>query len=137
MIRQNRERIIEAMLFASAVTAVVIVLLIMVFLFKEGAPFLLRYGIHTFCLGMEWNPIAMDGEPSYGIFPMIVGSVYIADGSLVLAVPLGISCAVCLVEIAPPWAAAVIRRGVELLVVSLPNCECRRKEIFLMVLIGR
>jgi len=94
------------MLFASAVTAVVIVLLIMVFLFREGAPFLLRYGIHTFCLGMDWNPIAMDGEPSYGIFPMIVG----------LAVPLGISCAVFLVEIAPPWAQAVIRRGIELLV---------------------
>ena len=67
MTRQTRERMIEALLFASAVTAVLIVVLIMVFLFKEGAPFLLKYGIHTFCLGMEWNPIAMDGEPSYGI----------------------------------------------------------------------
>jgi phosphate transport system permease protein len=88
----------------------------MVFLLKEGAPFILEYGIHTFCLGMEWNPIAINGEPSYGIFPMIVGSVYIAAGSLVLAVPLGIGCAVYLVEIAPLWAQMVIRRGIELLV---------------------
>jgi len=116
MIRQTRERIIEALLFASAVTAVVIVVLIMVFLFKEAAPFLLGYGLQNFCLGMDWNPIAMDGEPSYGIFPIIVGSVYIAAGSLVLAVPLGLGCAVFLVEIAPPWAQTVIRRGIELLV---------------------
>ncbi|MGP8321572.1 MAG: phosphate ABC transporter permease subunit PstC [Methanosarcinaceae archaeon] len=116
MIRQNLERVIEALLFISAVTAVVIVLLIVVFLFREGAPFLLKYGIHNFCLGMDWNPIAMDGEPSYGIFPIIIGSIYIAAGSLVLAVPLGLGCAVFLVEIAPLWAETIIRRGIELLV---------------------
>lgn len=116
MIRQNRERIIEALLFLSAATAVIIVMLIMVFLFREGAPFLLKYGIHNFCLGMDWNPRAIAGEPSYGIFPIIIGSVYIATGSLVLAVPLGLGCAIFLVEIAPPGIQSAIRRGIELLV---------------------
>jgi len=115
-VKNVRERVIESFLFASAAVAIIIVSLILLFLLKEGGPFLLKYGIHDFCLGMKWKPVPIAGEPTYGIFPMIIGSVYIATGSLIFALPLGVSCAFFLVEVAPIWAQSVIRRGIELLV---------------------
>ncbi|MHC1569897.1 MAG: phosphate ABC transporter permease subunit PstC [Candidatus Syntropharchaeales archaeon] len=116
MNQRTSEWIIEAFLFLTALFAVVIVLLILIFLLREGAPVLVKFGLSEFVLGMDWNPIAIKGEPTYGIFPMIVASVYIALGSLIIAVPFGLGTAVFLVEIAPRWAQSVIRRGVELLV---------------------
>ena len=116
MTQKLGERIIEAFLFLSAATAVTVVALILVFLLKEGLPLLVKVGIADFCLGMKWNPIAMTGEPSYGIFPMIVGSFYVAIGSLVLAVPFGLACAVFLAEIAPAWARSILKHSIELLV---------------------
>ena len=113
---KSNERIIESFLFLSAITALVIVSMILLFLLKEGGPFLLRTGISDFILGMKWNPDPVAGEPAYGIFPMIIGSIYIATGSLIFALPLGVSCAVFLVEVAPLWVQSVIRRGIELLV---------------------
>ncbi len=116
MNQRTSERIIEVSLFLAALLAIVIVLLILLFLIKEGAPVLVKFGLRDFLLGMNWNPIAIVGEPSYGIFPMVVGSIYIAVGSLILSVPLGVASAVFLIEIAPKWAQSVIRRGIELLV---------------------
>ncbi len=116
MNRKISEKIIEMLLFASAATAIIIVALILIFLLKEGLPILTKVGVIDFCLGMRWNPIAMVGEPTYGIFPMIVGSFYVAIGSLVLAVPFGIACAVFLAEIAPSWARSLLKHSIELLV---------------------
>jgi|LGVF01.1.fsa_nt_gb phosphate transport system permease protein len=116
MNRKISEKIIEMLLFASAATAIIIVALILIFLLKEGLPILTKVGIIDFCLGMRWNPIAMVGEPTYGIFPMIIGSFYVAIGSLVLAVPFGIACAVFLAEIAPSWARSLLKHSIELLV---------------------
>ena len=116
MNRRKSEQTIEAFLFLAAVCAIVIVLFILFFLIREGAPVLIKFGLRGFVLGMNWNPIAIVGEPSYGIFPIVVGPIYIAIGSLILSVPLGVASAVFLIEIAPGWAQSVIRRGIELLV---------------------
>ncbi len=113
---KTSERIIEILLFLSAATAVLIVALIIIFLLKEGLPIFIKVGIVDFCLGMNWNPIAIAGEPSYGIFPMIVASFYIAIGSLIIAVPLGLACAVFLAEIAPSWVRSMLKHAIELLV---------------------
>jgi len=116
MLTKTREKIIETALFLSAATAITIVFLILVFLLKEGLPIVTKVGIIDFCLGMTWNPIAIAGEPEYGIFPMIMGSIYVAIGSLILAVPLGIACAVFLAEIAPLWVRSLLKHAIELLV---------------------
>ena len=116
MTQKIGERIIEAFLFISAATAVTVVAMILIFLLREGLPLIVKVGIIDFCLGMRWNPIAMTGVPEYGIFPMIVGSFYVAIGSLILAVPFGLACAVFLAEIAPSWARSVLKHAIELLV---------------------
>ena len=63
-----------------------------VFLFINGIPAMKEIGILDFILGKSWKPV--DSPPSYGIFPMILGSVYVTAGAVILGVPIGILTAV-------------------------------------------
>ncbi|MGE5578000.1 MAG: phosphate ABC transporter permease subunit PstC [Syntrophothermus sp.] len=105
------EKIIEGMLLLSALAAIIVVLLISAFIFKEGAPVLAKVGVRDFILGQKWAPT----EGAFGILPMIVGSLLVTFGALILGVPLGIACAIFLAEIAPPRVARLVRPVIELL----------------------
>ncbi|MHB1006982.1 MAG: phosphate ABC transporter permease subunit PstC [Chloroflexota bacterium] len=85
--------------------------LITVFIFREGLPVFEKAGVSDFLFGTRWAP----GAGSFGILPMILGSVWVTLGALVIGVPLGIACAVFLVELAPASAAAVLRPAIQLL----------------------
>ncbi|MGM9572464.1 MAG: phosphate ABC transporter permease subunit PstC [bacterium] len=105
-----KEKLIEKWLLFTACIAVLAVLLITIFIFKEGLP-VIKHGIFSFIFGREWLP----NEGIFGIFPMIIGSFGVTIGALLLGVPLGLACAVFLAELAPPKAAQIIRPAIELL----------------------
>jgi phosphate transport system permease protein len=98
--------------FLCAFASIVIFLTIIVFIFKEGLPAFERVGFFSFLFGTEWRP----SLGQYGILPMIVGSLYVTFGALLIAVPLGIGCAVLLAEVAPFKVRTILRPAVELLV---------------------
>lgn len=97
MSKWNEEFFIEKGLLITAIASIVIIALIIIFVFKEGIYAMQSVGFFNFVFGMEWAP--SDGK--YGIFPMIIGSLEITGLSLVMAVPLGVLCAIFLAEIAP------------------------------------
>ncbi|NLU03870.1 MAG: phosphate ABC transporter permease subunit PstC [Methanothermobacter sp.] len=97
MISKAREKLIEKGLFITAIFSIIAILLIIVFIFREGFPIFQGYGVTNFIFGMDWAP--SDGK--YGIFTMIVGSLYITFLSLVIAVPLSILCAIFMAEVSP------------------------------------
>ena len=68
------------------------------FLFKEGMPVLETISLKHFLTGHDWYPT--EDPPSFGIFPLIIGSVSVTLLAAVMAIPLGILCAVYLSEIA-------------------------------------
>ncbi|GBF33240.1 phosphate transport system permease protein PstC [Desulfocucumis palustris] len=105
------ERVAEKILFLSAATAVFVVLLICFFIFYEGFPFIKENGAGNFLFGNIWSP----DDGVFGILPMIVGSLYVTAGALVLGVPLGVGCAIFLVEIAPKRVTRILRPAIELL----------------------
>jgi len=70
------------------------------------------YSILSFLGGMEWLPAY---KKVYGIFPMIMGTIYACFGALLLGVPIAILCALFLSEFMPEKLAGVFRSGVELL----------------------
>lgn len=105
------ERIIQLFLFLCASIAVLAVILISFFIVKEGWPVIQKVGFLNFVLGKQWAPT----QQIYGIYPMVLGSVYSTLGALILGVPIGVGCAVFLAEIAKPKLANIIRPGVELL----------------------
>ncbi|WZL74755.1 phosphate ABC transporter permease subunit PstC [Clostridiaceae bacterium 35-E11] len=105
------EKIIEAILFLCAAIAVLSVFLITFFIFKEGLPILMDYGIFNFIFGKTWSPT----NGNYGAFPMIMGSISVTIGALIIGVPIGITCAIFLAEIAPKPIAKIFKPAVELL----------------------
>ena len=105
------EKSIEKILLLSAITAILMVLLIFIFIFMEGLPVIQKHGIMHFVGGKFWHP----DDSEFGLLPMIIGSVYVTMGSLILGVPLGIGCAIFLAEIAPKRITLVIRPAIELL----------------------
>ena len=70
------------------------------------------YSLTKFLGGTEWLPTY---QKVYGIFPMILGSVFACLGALLLGVPIAILCALFMSEFLPANAAGVLRSGVELL----------------------
>ncbi len=107
------DKSIKNLLFLSASIAVVIVFFIILYLFEEGLPAFQKIGLTEFLTGRKWNPV---GEPpSYGAYPLIVGTLLVTLGAMVFSIPLGIGSAIFISEIAPPRIRATFKFAVELL----------------------
>lgn len=96
-----------------ALLSVLSLLLIVGFVFYRGAhPFIGEgYSFFEFIFGSDWVP----SEDKFGIFPMIVASIYATIGSLIIGVPIGLFTAIFLSEIAPKRVAKIISPAVQLL----------------------
>lgn len=108
-----KERGISILLLITAFGALVALGLITYFIFQAGVPLISKVGLWQFLSGTEWNPTAKPAR--FGILPMIVGSLWLTVGSLVIGVPLGLSVAIFMVELAPPRLAALMRPAIQLL----------------------
>ena len=109
--REIGENIVEKLLFACAFIAVLSIIVITVFIFYRGLPAISEIGFRDFVLGKEWNPSGKE----YGIFPMIIGSVYSTIGAIIIGVPVGVLTAIFLSEIAPKPIVKILKPAVELL----------------------
>ena len=108
-----KEKAMSAVFFTSALTCVLATALICLFLFANGIPAIGEIGIFNFLLGKEWSP--GDVPPLFGIFPMILGSLYITAGSIIIGVPIGVLTAVFLARVCPQKLYKLIKPGVDLL----------------------
>lgn len=112
MKRAHREKAYQTILFCSALVALIIIVLIGGFIFKEGMPIFAKYGFGQVFWGTKWQP----GKQVYGLWPMVVGSLYVTTGALILGVPLGVLTAIFLAELAPKkLVTRLIRPAIELL----------------------
>ena len=99
------------MLRVCAALSGIIVILIIGFLIHESLPVLRDAGIARFFTDTSWYP--KDGL--YSLCPMLWGSLYAMAGSVLLATPIGILCAVFCHFYAPPFLARILRIFIELL----------------------
>ena len=107
------ETVMKGVFFLAALTSVTAVALICIFLFANGIPALGEIGLAEFLGGQEWAPTNV--PPSYGIFTMILGSLYITAGAIVIGVPIGILTAVFLARFCPQKLYKVLKPAIELL----------------------
>ena len=108
-----KEGLIETAIYASGVISIIIVLLIFIFLAKEGFSLFKTVPVSDFLVGKKWFPISE--PPQFGILPLIVGSLYVTFGAALIAVPLGVASAVYISEIASSRIKEFLKTGVELL----------------------
>ena len=107
------EVFMNAVFFLCGFIAVVFVLFISVYLILSGLPAIREIGLVEFLFGTKWASTAV--EPSFGILPFILTSVYGTAGAIVLGVPVGFMTAVFLAKIAPAKLATAVRTAVDLL----------------------
>lgn len=109
------ENSMNVLFFLCGIITVGFVLCISVYLIVSGVPAIGKIGVADFFLGRVWKPTATTVEPSYGILPFLLTSIYGTAGAVALGVPIGLLTAVFLAKAAPSKLAGVIRGAVQLL----------------------
>jgi phosphate transport system permease protein len=104
------EYLIERVIRITGVSAIIFVVLIFLFLIREGAPTLVEVPLNEL-LRDRWYPV----EDYFGILPLIAGSLFVTLGAALISMPLGLATAVFIAEIAPRWAREILKPFVEVL----------------------
>ncbi len=104
------EWIIEGGIRLAGLSTIVIIALIFFFLLREGLPTFLDIPLRKL-FGVRWYPI----EEIFGLASLLVGSFLVTIGAVLIAVPLGLTTAVYLGEIAPPWQREILKPLIEML----------------------
>lgn len=106
-----KETIMHGVFLLSACISVIAVITICIFLFANGIPAIAEIGVFDFLLGKNWKPL----ENQFGIFPMIVGSLYVTAGAILIGVPTGLLCAVYMAKFCPKRLYRILKPSIELM----------------------
>jgi len=111
--KRPHEILIETAIFSAGTASILFVVLIFIFLLKEGLALFETVSPWDFLTGEQWYPIS--DPPRFGALPLILGSIWITAGAIVISVPIGIACAVYIAEVAPKWMREILKASVEFL----------------------
>lgn len=107
------EKAMNLLFLACGLLTILFVILITIFLVISGIPAIQNIGLLEFLSGRVWASTAEN--PSYGILPFILTSVYGTCGAIIIGVPVGLLCAVFLAKISPKKIGSIVRNVVDLL----------------------
>lgn len=106
-----KESFMRGVFFIAACTSVLAVALICVFLFANGLPAIREIGVSKFLTGKTWKP----NNDIFGIFPMVVGSLYVTAGAILFGVPIGILTSIFMAKYCPKKIYKPLKSATELL----------------------
>ncbi|MBS6397627.1 MAG: phosphate ABC transporter permease subunit PstC [Clostridiales bacterium] len=106
-----KENFMRRIFLCAACASILAVALICVFLFANGIPAIAKIGPLKFLGGMKWKPM----NEIFGIFPMIVGSIYVTAGAIIVGVPIGILSAVYMAKFCPKGLYKILKPAIELM----------------------
>ncbi|MCU6763503.1 Phosphate transport system permease protein pstC [uncultured Roseburia sp.] len=109
--KKAKETGMHIVFLVAACISIFAVALICIFLFTNGIPAIGKIGIFKFLGGMNWKPL----NEIFGIFPMIIGSIYVTAGAIIVGVPIGILCAVYLAKFCPKSLYKIFKPAVNLM----------------------
>ena len=109
--KQYKEKIMKGVFLTAACTSILAVILICAFLFMNGLPAIGEIGPVIFLVGERWMP----KNGFFGIFPMIMGSLYITAGAIIVGVPVGIFTAVFMAKFCSGKLYKILKPAVDLL----------------------
>jgi phosphate ABC transporter permease protein PstC len=105
------EKGVQRILMVTAFSAICGLLLIALFIFLEGLPFIFKIGFRNFLFSSDWDP----ASGKFGIYPMVVSSIWVTLGAMLVGAPLGVAGAIFLTEFVPRQVMSVIKPTIELL----------------------
>lgn len=107
------EKMWEFIFLISSLLSVLSIVVICYFIFKNGVPFIMKTGLGHFILGKEWRPTSTPA--SFGILPMILGSVMVTFGSIIIGVPIGVLTAIFMAFYCPERLYKILKPAVNLM----------------------
>jgi phosphate transport system permease protein len=113
--RSCAEAAIRAALFGAALLTVLTTGAIVASLAAETLAFFGEVPVFDFLLGTKWSPTFAGEQASFGVLPLLWGTVYLSLIALAVAVPLGLLCAIYLSEYARPRVRKLIKPVLETL----------------------
>ena len=109
--KARTEKFMQGVFFVAACASVLAVALICIFLFANGIPAIKEIGFVKFITGEMWRP----SNELFGIFPMIIGSLYVTAGAVIIGVPIGILTSVFMAMYCPKKIYRPLKAATELL----------------------
>lgn len=106
-----KEKGMKFVFMIAACTSVLAVFLICLFLFANGIPAIAKIGPLKFLFGTTWKP----SNDKYGIFPMIVASIYVTAGAIIVGVPIALFTSVFMARYCPKKIYRPLKSGIELM----------------------
>lgn len=106
-----KEKVMKIVFFTAACVSILAVVLICVYLFAGGVPAFSKIGIKEFLFGRVWRPV----NDTYGIMPMILGSIWVTLGATVIGVPIAILTSVFLAYYCPAKLYPIFRGAINLM----------------------
>jgi phosphate ABC transporter permease protein PstC len=107
----TKEHLVKYMLTLFALSSLLFLFLIFIFILYEGLPLFHKIGLKNIIFGFKWAPT----KGSFGIFPMIVSSFLVTLGALFVGAPMGLSCAIYLSEYSGKKLKMFLKPALELL----------------------
>lgn len=106
-----KEKGMKMIFMIAACTSVLAVFLICLFLFANGIPAIGRIGPLEFLFGTTWKP----SNNKFGIFPMIIASIYVTGGAILVGVPVALFTSVFMARYCPEKIYRPLKAGIELM----------------------
>jgi phosphate ABC transporter permease protein PstC len=113
--RTAGEGIVRGILFAAAALSVLTTTLIVLSLLQETISFFGDVSLTDYLFGTKWTPLLSSGQQSFNVWPLLFATFYITAIALVVALPLGLLCAIYLAEYATTRVRKVIKPVLEVL----------------------
>lgn len=114
--KKFKEIAMQILFFVCACVSIFAVIMICKFIFANGIPAISKIGAENFIFGKVWKP----KQELFGIFPMIVASIYVTAGAVVVGVPIGVLTAVFMACYCPKPLYKMIKPLINLLA-SVPS----------------
>jgi phosphate transport system permease protein len=112
---QRAEPLIELVIRLCGWSAILFVIAIFFFIFREAAPVLFGgLNLSEFFTSVNWQPTSLV-RPQYGILALMAGSAAVTALAVAIAMPLGLGAAVYISEFAGGKSKEILKIAVELL----------------------
>jgi phosphate transport system permease protein len=115
--RDFKSFLIAKFILLNGIISIIVLGLILTFLVYNSINFFRQYPIFDFLTGTQWSPTVVE---KFGFIPLLVGSLEVAFGAILIAVPLGIGVAIYIGELAPRLIRETIKPIIEVLAI-LPS----------------
>mgnify|MGYP006297404329 FL=1 len=112
--KKNKNRLVNYVLILTTLISLITTIGIILILLTDSYHFFEQVPVLDFLTGTKWNPL-IEPNKTYGVLPLVAGTMMITLGSALIAIPVGLGSAIYLTEYASTRFSKIIKPIMEIL----------------------